>query len=99
MILEITDIETIAIEAAHSVYQNVPPMAVELLEHANIYAAAPAMLAALKGIEGYAQECIEDIACNIQEGGSLNSEELHRWTRVIDAIEQVNKQTACFLNE
>jgi hypothetical protein len=58
----------------------------ENIANARLIAAAPDMLAALKGIAAHAEEELNDLAADVQEGGKFNHAAHERWSRVLSAI-------------
>ena len=54
--------------------------------NARLIAAAPELLEALNGISDDAQEFINDLAADVQEGGNPSSAQFQKWTSVLSAI-------------
>ncbi len=57
-------------------------------EIGHLLAASGDLLEALEGIAEDAQEQINDIGMDIQEGGTFNSKTLAKWSAVLSAIEK-----------
>ena len=64
----------------------IEPASEQDMADAHLIAAAPDLLAALKGIAQFAQMQVEDLAAEAQEGGVLARVELREWSAVLSAI-------------